>query len=292
MKEKLLLIGDSGQLGTEWRYLFEKRGIPFTGVSSDKLDITDRQAVDALFDAERPDFVINCAAYTAVDEAEDNPELAMRVNRDGVRHLAEASARHDTVFVHYSTDYVFPGKKEDQSRYPRGYDEKASTEPVNQYGLSKLEGEKAIRETTDKHMIMRISWLNGVYGHNFIKTMLQLSRTKNEIKVVNDQFGSPSFAHNVVRNTVCMMQHGFHGTVHLSSGGLVNWYELATEIMHLVNAETQIVPVTTDQFGVKAPRPYFSKLDTGFIRTFDGSRIVNWQEGVQHLLRDPRLKLD
>lgn len=292
MKEKLLLIGDSGQLGTEWRYLFDKRDIPFTGVGSDQLDITDRHAVDALFDTERPDFVINCAAYTAVDDAEDNPETAMRVNRDGVRYLAEASARHDAILVHYSTDYVFPGKKEDQNRYPRGYHEKATAEPINQYGLSKLEGEKAIRESTDKHMIMRISWLNGVYGHNFIKTMLKLSRTKDEIKVVNDQFGSPSFAHNVVRNTVCLMQNGFHGTVHLSSGGLVNWYELATEIMRLANSDTQIVPVATEEFGVKARRPYFSKLDTGFIRTFEGSRVINWQEGVQNLLRDPRLKLD
>lgn len=292
MKEKLLLIGQQGQLGTEWRYLFEQRQIPFEGTDSSQLDITDRQAVDRIFEEVSPDYVINCAAYTAVDKAEDEQDEAMKVNRDGVRHLAEAAARQNAMLIHYSTDYIFAGRQEDQNTYPRGYHEKAPVEPVNFYGRSKYEGEEEIRKACEKHIIMRTSWLNGVFGHNFIKTMVKLSRTKDEIKVVNDQFGSPAFTSNIVRNTIALMQHGFQGTIHLSSGGLINWYEFASEVMRLTGANTKVSPVSTEEFGAKAPRPYFSKLDTGLIRSFEGTRIINWQEGLQHMLRDPRLKID
>ncbi len=292
MKEKLLLLGQQGQLGTEWRYLFERRDIPFEGTDSRKLDITDRSKVDEVFDAVRPDYVINCAAYTNVDGAEDEQEKAMSVNKDGARHLAEASARHNAMLIHYSTDYIFPGKQEDQNTFPRGYHEEASVDPVNVYGRTKYEGEQEIRKAWDKHIILRTSWLNGVYGHNFIKTMLKLSRNKDEIKVVNDQFGSPAYTSNIVRNTIALMQNGFQGTVHLSSGGLINWYELASEVMRLTGAKTKVNPVTTKEFGARAPRPYFSKLDTGLIRNFEGSRIISWQEGLQHMLRDPRLNID
>lgn len=292
MKENILLIGQNGQLGSEWRYLFEKRDIPYTGVGSSELDITNADAVHQLIDRTQPDYIINCAGYTAVDAAEDNQEQAMLVNRDGICNIAEAASRQEATLVHYSTDYVFPGYKEDKDRYTRGYDEQAPVKPVNFYGKSKLEGEEAIRENHDKYIIMRISWLNGVYGSNFIKTMVRLSHEKDEISVVNDQYGSPTFAANVVRNTVTLMQNGFNGLIHLSCGGLATWHDIASEVLDQIGAKVRLKEVSTQEFGARAPRPYFSKLDTRLICSFEGHRIQNWREGVRQLLRDPRFKVE
>ncbi len=292
MNENILLIGQNGQLGSEWRYLFETRDIPYTGVGSSELDITDAEAVHQLIDRTQPDYIINCASYTAVDAAEDNQEMAMRVNRDGTRNVAEAASSHEATLIHYSTDYVFPGYKEDKDRYTRGYDEQAPVKPVNFYGKSKLEGEEAIRENHDKYIIMRISWLNGVYGSNFIKTIVRLTREKEEISVVNDQYGAPTFAANVVRNTVSLIQNGFYGLIHLSCGGLVTWHDIASEVLDQTGAKARLKAVSTEEFGSRAPRPNFSKLDNRLICSFEGHRIQNWRVGVRQLLRDPRFNVD
>lgn len=292
MNDTILLIGAGGQLGSEWRQKFNQREIPFIPANSSDIDITDQNAVDQLIDRTQPDMIINCAGYTDVDRSETDHQQVMRVNRDGVRHLAEAAYRHDAKLIHYSTDYVFPGYKEDKERFSRGYNEEAPVNPVNFYGKSKLEGERALRENHDNFIIMRISWLNGVYGHNFIKTIIRLSRSKDEIKVVNDQFGAPTLASNVVRNTLNLIQNDFRGTIHLSCGGLATWYDVAKKVLDHTGANTKLIPVSTEEFGGQAARPYYSKLDTGKLRSFEGSRIINWQDGIDQLLQNPRFKVD
>lgn len=283
---KILLLGASGQLGKEWQNVIErsKRDIDLLTYNSSQLDITHYQGMSDELRKQQPDAVINCAAYTDVDGAEDEKKTARKVNVEAVLYLAEMSSELGFKLVHYSTDYVFAGTKDDHKNFPNGYSEDHPAKPINWYGKTKWEGEEAIRQTTDDYLVIRISWLCGKYGSNFVKTMLKLGREQDELQVVNDQWGSPTFAENVVQNSLGLMDEEVTGTYHVTSKGLINWYGFAKTIFEMSGIDVSLKPVSSEAFPTKAKRPYFSKLNTMKIEQVPGSTIQGWEEGLKSLL--------
>jgi len=281
----VVLIGADGQLGTEWSNFLRKGDIPFKPYTIGTLDITDYEAVRSVLDKDQPQFVINASAYTQVDRAESENGIAFSVNADAVANMSESCEERGITLVHYSTDYVFAGKSEDQKKYPDGYPEDAPADPINSYGLSKWKGEEAIRNAGNNHLILRISWLCGAFGNNFVKTMIRLGKEKPELRVVGDQYGSPSFTPNVVANTWLLMHKGKTGTWNITSDGLLSWYDLACETLRQMNIEVPVNPIPTEEFPTPAPRPMFSKLCIDKLRTVDGAVIEDWKTGLGNVLK-------
>lgn len=280
----VVLIGADGQLGTEWAHFLRQRKIPFKPYTIENLDITDFVAVKSVLDVDQPQYVVNASAYTQVDKAESEREMAFSVNADAVGNMAEVCEKRGILLVHYSTDYVFPGRPEDQSQFPQGYPEDAPADPINAYGLSKWKGEEAIRKAGGNHLIVRISWLCGAYGNNFVRTMIRLGKDKPELKVVGDQYGSPSFTPNVVSNTWILMQWGKNGTWHITSDGIISWYELACETLRLKKIHIPIHSISTEEYQTPAPRPRFSKLNTEKLKAVDGVIVEDWKIGLRKLV--------
>lgn len=284
---KIILLGASGQLGSEWQTYMdvtEHDDVVFLPYTSTQLDITHYREVSNELREQQPDVVINCAAFTDVDGAEEHRKKAQKINVEAVLYLAELSQELEYQLVHYSTDYVFPGYRQDRRALPDGYPEDHSINPVNWYGRTKWEGEQAIRNTNDDHLVIRISWLCGQYGSNFIKTMLKLGRERDKVQVVNDQWGSPTYAGNVVKNTYNLIQEEQRGTFHLTSGGLITWHDLATEAFERSDIDVEVEAVPSEEFQTRADRPFYSKLDTSKIEGVPGSELVDWKEGLDHLL--------
>lgn len=283
---KILILGAAGQLGQEWQSFFDKQGQEYNvkTYSSAQLDITHSSKLSEVMFKEQPDVVINCAAYTDVDGAETDRNTARRVNVQAVKHLGKLSTEQGYKLIHYSTDYVFPGKLEDREKFPDGYPEDYPAAPVNYYGKTKWEGEQAIRRMTDHYLILRISWLCGVFGSNFINTMLRLGSSRNELQVVNDQWGSPTFAEDAVKHTWSLIEAGETGTFHSTSGGLITWYELANAIFEKKGIDVRVEAVTSEAFPTVADRPRFSKLDTKKISSIPGCVIEEWDTGLARLL--------
>lgn len=290
---RIILLGASGQLGKEWQHYFRDNNaasaedalIPY---SSDQLDITNSKQLTEELQKQQPDVVINCAAYTDVDEVEEHRKLARRVNADAVSHLATIAEELGFQLVYYSTDYIFPGYKKDKEALPEGYPENHPADPVNWYGQTKWEGEQTVRQTTDNHLILRLSWLCGQFGQNFVKTVLKLGRERDQLQVVNDQWGSPSFAGNVVQNTLQLLKGKSAGTYHITSGGIITWYDFAKAILGYSNIDINIEAVSSAAFPTKADRPHFSKLNTKKIESVSDSEIIHWHDGLRDLL----MKLD
>lgn len=276
---KILITGANGQLGTELRYLLDERGIAYRATDASELDITNQQQVDEYLNNYSPDVIYHCAAYTAVDKAEDEGKaLNQLVNVDGTRNLAQAAARIDATIVYISTDYVFDG---DSKEIYTVADQPA---PKNEYGRTKYEGELAVQQFAPKHYIIRTSWVFGQYGHNFVYTMLNLAKTHDTITVVNDQFGRPSWTRTLAEfMTFAVDKDLDYGIYHLSEENSCNWYEFATEI--LKNTSTQVLPVTSEQYPQKAWRPRHSILDlsktekTGFV-------IPTWQDALSRFMKE------
>jgi len=285
---KVMLLGADGQLGTDWRSFLRKKKTDAAVFTSADLDITDARRLATVVGEVRPDLIINCAAFTGVDAAEDEPETAHRVNHDAVGHLAELAADAGALLVHYSTDYVFSGSEADMVRYPSGFDEGHTPNPANVYAHSKYAGERAIRGSSCEHLIIRTSWLCGASGHNFVKTMLRLGAVKEEISVVNDQFGSPSYTGNVITNTMALLAAGEKGLWHITSRGTITWYDFAVEIMRQTGLGAGIVPIPTSEFPVRAFRPFYTKLSTRSLEDVHGTRLVSWSEGLRELLDELR----
>lgn len=284
---KAILLGSSGQLGKEWQRIINRYysdEIELLSYTSSDLDITHYQEVSDDFREQKPDVVINCAAYTDVDGAEDHKKLARKVNMEAPLYLAELSQQLEYKLVHYSTDYVFPGTKLNKREFPEGYSEDYPADPVNWYGKTKWEGEQAIRQTAENHLIMRVSWLCGQFGSNFVKTMLKLGQERDELQVVDDQWGSPTFAENVVDNGLNLLRQDQIGTYHITSKGLISWYDLAKAIFEIKDMSVSLEAVDSDAFSTKAKRPYFSKLNTQKIEGLDGSEIIAWKKGLKNLL--------
>ena len=273
----ILVTGCRGQLGTELQKIAgAEHQWFFTDV--DTLDICHKAAVEECFEANRIDVCINCAADTAVDRAEDEPELAMLINAFAPKVLADACLKRDALLIQISTDYVFGG----DANEPYKADDPINPQSV--YGTTKAEGERLIRESGCNHMIVRTAWLYSSVGKNFVKTMLMLGDTKDEINVVADQKGCPTWAHDLAGAIMALLDKNgkdpVHETFHFTNEGQITWYDFATAIMDLGGKTCKVNPITTDQYPTKAKRPAYSVLDLSKIKEFAGIEIPNWRESL------------
>jgi len=281
---KFLITGANGQLGREWIQFLELKGEPFDAFGSKKMDITDSDQVRTRMEECRPDIVINCAAYTNVDKAEIEQELAHSVNETGVEHLVSACLEFNCKLVHFSTDYVFPGSFEDGSKFPDGYPEDAEKRPVNAYGRSKRAGEIVIEKSALDSLLIRVSWLCGPFGNNFVKTMLRLAEIRDELSVVDDQKGSPTYTFDVVDKTYQLLNMSKSGVYHISSRGKISWADFTEEIFNQANIAITLYRIPSSEFPTKAKRPAFSLLSTQKLEK-EGLKVLAWKEGLSVLLK-------
>lgn len=277
---KVLVTGVKGQLGYDVVNELEKRGHEAVGVDIQEMDITDANSVDQVIGEAAPDAVIHCAAYTAVDAAEDNVEICRKVNADGTQNIANKCKQLDIPMIYISTDYVFDGQGE---RPWLPDDERA---PLNVYGQTKYEGELAVQNTLDKYFIVRIAWVFGVNGKNFIKTMLNLGKTRDSLTVVNDQFGSPTYTYDLAKLLVDMVQTDKYGIYHATNEGICTWYEFACEIFKQAGLNVSVAPVTADQYPAKAKRPSNSRMSKDKLEENGFERLPSWQDALARYLKE------
>ena len=284
VQRPILITGKNGQVGRELVDLCEAKGIAYVAFDSKELDISDAARVNTVLVKYLPAAVINAAAYTAVDKAESEQGLAYRVNCDGVKNLAIVCNNIDCLLLHISTDYVFDGEK------ALPYLVADETNPTGVYGASKLAGEKAILDACPKHFIFRVSWVFGQYGNNFVKTMLRLAKERDELGVVNDQYGAPTAAADIAEVILgCVINKlENYGVYHLESNPGVSWYEFANEIFKQAVAQgcieraPVVKAITADQFPTPARRPSNSKLSS---EPNDPFKILGWELGLRKVLQ-------
>lgn len=264
-------------LGRDVLAAAERAGHEVVGLTRSELDVTDAGAVRRALEAERPDAVINCAAYTNVDGAEEDEAAAHALNGDAAGHLAAAAATVGAAIVHPSTDYVFDGTK----RTP--YVESDSTGPNGAYGRTKLAGEEAVRAANERHFVVRTSWLFGVAGKNFVDTMITVGRDRDELKVVHDQVGCPTYTGHLADGLVKLAATGDYGVHHLAGTGECSWYEFATEIFSRAGVDVRVNPCTTEEFPRPAPRPAYSVLGS---ERRDPIRLPDWRDGLAAYLAE------
>ena len=275
---RILVTGVKGQLGYDVVNELKKRGHTPIGVDVEEMDITDASAVEKEIKKEPLDAVIHCAAYTAVDAAEDNRELCMRVNAEGTRNIARVCRELDLKMVYISTDYVFDGEGE------RPWEPDDPREPLNVYGESKYQGELAVEEYLDKYFIVRIAWVFGVNGKNFIKTMLRLAKDHKEINVVNDQTGSPTYTYDLAVLLADMVETEKYGRYHATNEGLCTWYEFAKEIFAQAGVDVKVNPVSSEEFPAKARRPHNSRMDKSRLTQNGFKLLPSWQDALKRYL--------
>lgn len=273
----IIVFGASGQLGQCLQFVSEQKQlntIHFLGEES--ANILDQAKLEEVFRQYQPAYCINCAAYTAVDKAEDEVDLARKINRDGARNLARLCQSFATTLVHISTDFVFAG----DGNQPLSENEEAR--PINVYGLTKLEGEQAVQQETERHFILRTSWLYSEFGNNFVKTMLRLGREKDELRIIWDQMGTPTYAIDLATCILDIIATGnqAYGTYHYSNEGATSWYDFAQAIFELSHTPVKVLPVRTAEYVTKAIRPPFSVMDKTKIKTNLQISIPYWRESL------------
>ena len=276
---RVLVTGVKGQLGYDVMNELAKRGYEGVGVDVDEMDITDARKGDEVITKAQVDKVVHCAAYTAVDAAEDNVELCRRVNAEGTENIAKVCKRLDLPMVYLSTDYVFDGEGE------RPWEPDDERDPLNVYGQTKYEGELAVERNLDKYFIVRIAWVFGVNGKNFIKTMLNLAQNHDTITVVDDQVGSPTYTYDLARLLVDMIETEKYGRYHATNEGLCTWYEFAKEIFRQAGVDVKVVPVTSEQFQAKAKRPHNSRMNKDKLEAMGFQRLPSWQDALSRYLK-------
>jgi dTDP-4-dehydrorhamnose reductase len=286
------LLGDRGMLGRQMAGELQKNGFSFWA-SDREVDIGDFQSLKAFSRGKKISWIINCAAYTAVDRAESESTAAFRINAQGAENLAKLAAGLGARLVHFSTDYVFAGRQK------RPYVESDQPQPVSQYGLSKWQGEKLLTAAWGSVFIFRISWLYGIYGANFVNTMLKFFHEKKEVRVVNDQFGSPTYAAALARNIVRLIDADSerYGLYHYCDKGVISWYDFAARIMDqalendLLAAKIPLLAITTADFPTKAVRPAYAALDNGKVVRELGFAARDWQSNLDDFFKE-KLKLE
>jgi len=276
---KVLITGVSGQLGYDAAKVLWERGKDCRGVSSKELDITDRDAVLRALSEYRPDAVLHCAAYTKVDQAEDEANLCMRVNAEGTRNVALACRACGAKMVYISTDYVFSGT----GCTPWEIDD--PTGPLNVYGRSKLAGEQAVRELLEHYFIVRISWVIGEHGSNFVKTMLRLAETHDRLRVVDDQIGSPTFTSDLAPLLCQMIETEKYGVYHATNEGFCSWAALAEAVFRIAGKDVTVHPVSTEEYAAKAQRPKNSRLSKASLDAGGFARLPAWETSLAALLK-------
>ncbi|MBQ3305944.1 dTDP-4-dehydrorhamnose reductase [Candidatus Saccharibacteria bacterium] len=290
---KFFVTGVSGQLGHDVMLELEKRG--YEAIGSDRagdenapfkvvpLDITDKEKVHELLKELKPDAVVHCAAWTAVDAAEDEENIpkVRAVNVDGTKNIAEACKEIDAKMVYISTDYVFDGQGTD----PWQPDDK-NYAPLNVYGQSKLDGELAVANTLDKYFIVRIAWVFGKNGNNFVKTMVNVGKTHDEVRVVDDQIGTPTYCPDLARLLVDMIETDKYGYYHATNeGGYISWADFTKEIFKQAGINSKVTPVTTAEYGLsKAARPFNSRLDKSKLKENGFEPLPTWQDALARYL--------
>ena len=274
---KVLVTGVNGQLGHDIVEECQKRNIEAIGVDVKEMDITNVNQVNEVITETKPDAIIHCAAWTAVDKAEDEVEQCRKVNRDGTKHIVDVCEKLDLPLMYFSTDYVFDGQGEEPWHE---YDER---HPLNVYGKTKYEGELEV-ERLKKHFIIRISWVFGINGGNFIKTMLRLGKERKEVSVVNDQIGSPTYTYDLARLCVDMIQTKEYGTYHATNEGICSWYEFACEIFKQAKMDVIVHPVDSTQFPTRAVRPKNSRMNQTELDKHGFTRLPSWQDALERYL--------
>lgn len=280
MSMRVLVTGAKGQLGTDLMAELAKRGMTGIGVDVEEMDITDAEVCRNVILGSKADAVIHCAAYTAVDAAEDNVELCRRINGEGTRNVALACKEAGIKMMYISTDYVFDGQG------TRPWEPDDARAPLNVYGQTKYEGELAVEELLDNYFTVRIAWVFGVAGKNFIKTMLRLGKERGAVSVVNDQIGSPTYTYDLARLLVDMIQTDRYGRYHATNEGLCSWYEFAVEIFRQAGMdEVSVTPVSSDQFPAKAVRPSNSRMSKEKLSENGFDRLPTWQDALGRYLK-------
>ncbi len=277
---KVLVTGVKGQLGHDVMNELAKRGLDSVGVDIDEMDVTDRVSVGKVIREAAPDAVIHCAAYTAVDAAEENEELCQKVNAGGPRNIAEVCRELDIKMLYISTDYVFSGEGE------RPWEPEDERAPQSVYGRTKCEGEIAVQELLEKYFIVRIAWAFGVNGNNFVKTMLKLSANHDTLRVVSDQYGSPTYTYDLARLLVDMILTEKYGVYHATNEGICSWYEFACAIFREAGISVNGVPVTTEEYGARAKRPANSRMSKEKLTEAGFERLPSWQDALKRYLQD------
>jgi dTDP-4-dehydrorhamnose reductase len=268
---KLLVTGAAGMLGRDVMLAAANAGHDVVGFGRAEMDVTDAAAVQRKFELERPDVVINCAAWTAVDDAETSEEAAFAVNGTGAGNVAAAAAELGAAVVYVSSDYVFDGAKGEP------YVESDQVAPLSAYGRTKLAGEEATMAANKRHFVVRSSWLFGIGGGNFVETMLRLAQTQSEVLVVRDQVGSPTYTWHLAYGIVRLIEGIEFGIHHMAAAGQCSWYEFAREIFEQAKVECKVLSTTTEMFGAPAPRPPFSVLTS---QREHAIRLPSWQDGL------------
>ncbi len=277
-KPTVLVTGSNGQLGKELQVLAESYPqFRFVFASREDLKLHHYGLVENFFLATMPQYCINCAAYTAVDKAESEPDMAMLVNGESVGNLAAICKKYQTKLIHISTDYVFNG----ESEIP--YKEDDSTGPINTYGISKLLGEQLCMKEDPDAIIIRTAWVYSSFGHNFVKTMMRLMNERNELNVVSDQVGSPTYAADLAKTILTIISSGKWqaGIYHYSNEGKISWYEFAAEIKKLIGGKSIIHPILTAEYPTPAKRPKFSLLNKEKIKTVYHIEIPDWEVSLK-----------
>lgn len=280
---KVLVTGVKGQLGYDVLNELYKRGHETVGVDIDEMDITDASSVCAVMEKVKPDAVVHCAAWTAVDAAEDNEDKVRLVNSVGTENIAKECKKLGCKLMYISTDYVFDG----QGNEPWDADCK-NYKPLNVYGKTKLEGELAVAETLKKYFIVRIAWVFGKNGKNFIRTMLNAGKMHDTIRVVNDQIGTPTYTFDLARLLVDMIETEKYGYYHATNeGGYISWYDFTKEIYRQAGYKTKVIPVTTEEYGLsKAARPFNSRLDKSKLIEKGFTPLPTWQDALSRYLKE------
>lgn len=282
---KVFITGCKGQLGSDLMAECEKRKIDYIGVDIDEMDITNAAAVEEVMNKEVFDAVIHCAAWTRVDDAEDDDkkDLVRRINADGTRNIANVCKKLDVPMMYISTDYVFDGEGE----IPWQPDD-LNRNPQNFYGQTKYEGELAIEELLEKYFIVRIAWVFGLHGNNFIKTMLRLGRERGAVSVVCDQIGTPTYTPDLSVLLLDMIATSKYGRYHATNeGGYISWYDFACEIYKSAGMdEVKVTPVDSSGFPAKAKRPHNSRMDKSKLDAAGFRRLPDWKDALNRYLKE------
>ena len=273
----IVVFGASGQLGQCLKTVANVQGITsIFFLPESEANILDKGALKKIFEAYKPAWSIICAAYTAVDKAEDEIDLARKINKIGAENLSDLCKEYNSVFIHTSTDFVFKGDK------PTPLDEKDVTEPINIYGLTKLEGEQAVASRLERYFILRTSWLYSEYGNNFVKTMLRLGSERDELKVIADQVGTPTYAMDLAECILKIISTGSktYGLYHYSNEGVASWYDFAMAIFDISGTKVKTFPIKTSEYPTRAVRPAYSVMNKDKIKQTFNIEIPYWRDSL------------
>lgn len=283
---RVLVTGAGGQLGLDVLDAFRAQDVEVVGLTHGNLDVADRDAVFAAVEQHRPDTVVHCAAWTNVDGCEKDPDKAHRVNARGSGWLAEAADGIGATILAISTDYVFDGTLDGDPSSARAWTEDDPIAPASQYGRSKAEGERLVREATDRHHVVRTAWVCGARGHNFAKTMLRVGREQGAAKVVDDQWGTPTFTRDLARALVDLAQSEQYGTWHRTNAGRTNWHDFAAAVFEDAGLEVDLSRMSSDELDRPAPRPAWSVLSNDRAERAGLLHMPGWRESLRDLLSE------